>query len=280
MQPGPLDIPEDLAGQVSRALAEDIGSGDITAELLDASAISSGRVIAREETVLCGRPWVDEAYRQLDPALAPQWRHEEGADLPAGATLYTIEGNSRSLLTAERTALNFLQTLCGIARQSRDLARLVAHTGCQLLDTRKTLPGLRSAQKYAVRIGGCHNHRLGLFDAYLIKENHIHASGGIARAISRARQLWPETKLEVEVRNLAELKEAIEAEAHIALLDNFSTTQIREAVALTRGRCQLEASGGIEVDALAEIAETGVDYISLGLLTKHCRAADMSFLLE
>ncbi len=273
-------LPEDLADQVRRALAEDIGEGDITAALLDASATSSGRAIAREGTVLCGRPWVDEVYRQLDPNLTPRWRHEEGADIPAGATLYTIQGNSRALLTAERSALNFLQTLCGTAQRSRELAQSIAHTRCKLLDTRKTLPGLRSAQKYAVRTGGCHNHRMGLFDAYLIKENHIRARGGIAPAIARARQLRPEQKIEIEVRDLAELEQAIEAGADTALLDNFGIQQIREAVRLTRARCQLEASGGIEEEALVEIAETGVDYISLGLLTKHCRAADLSFLLE
>ncbi len=230
--------------------------------------------------MLCGRPWVDEVYRQIGPELIPRWRHGEGAEIPAGATLYTIEGNSRALLTAERSALNFLQTLCGTAHQSRKLAQSVAHTRCKLLDTRKTLPGLRGAQKYAVRVGGCHNHRMGLFDAYLIKENHIRACGGIAQAIARARQPRPEQKIEVEVRNLAELEEAIAAGADTALLDNFGINQIRQAVALTQGRCQLEASGGIEAHALVEIAETGVDYISLGLLTKHCRAADLSFLLE
>jgi len=273
-------LPEDLAAQVRRALVEDIGGGDITAALLDASAASSGRAIAKGNTVLCGRPWVDEVYRQIDPALVPRWHHDEGADVPAGATLYTIEGNSRALLTAERSALNFMQTLCGIAQRSRKLARSIAHTRCKLLDTRKTLPGLRSAQKHAVRIGGCHNHRMGLFDAYLIKENHIRACGGITQAITRARQLRPDKKIEVEVRDLAELEKAIQAGADTALLDNFSIQQIRKAVDLTRDRCQLEASGGIEEATLVEIAETGVDYISLGLLTKHCRAADLSFLLE
>ena len=280
MEPARLNAPEDLGAQVRRALAEDIGAGDITAALLDASATSSGRAVTREDTVLCGRPWVDEVYRQIDPDLAPAWQHEEGAELPAGATLYTIQGNSRALLTGERSALNFLQTLCGVASRSRELARLVAHTRCKLLDTRKTLPGLRSAQKYAVRAGGCHNHRMGLYDAYLIKENHIRASGGIAGAIARARDLQPGRDVEVEVRNLAELGEAIGAGADIALLDNFGIGEIREAVALARGRCRLEASGGIERAALVEIAETGVDYISLGILTKYCRATDLSFLLE
>ena len=274
------NTPSDLGEQVSRALAEDIGGGDITAALLDDKATGSGRVIAREDTVLCGRPWVDEVYRQLDPALAAEWHFAEGDSVPADSILYTVHGNARVLLTAERTALNFLQLLCGIAARSRELAAAVAHTGCRLLDTRKTLPGLRSAQKYAVRAGGCHNHRMGLYDAFLIKENHIRASGGIARAIGRARQSQPGKPVEIEVCDLDELEEAIAAGADIALLDNFSPEQIRSAVALAGKRCKLEASGGIGEETLVEIAETGVDYISLGILTKHCRAADLSFLLD
>ncbi len=276
----PLEAPGDLPAQVAAALAEDIGGGDITAALLDPAATGSGRAIAREDTVLCGRPWVDAVYHRLDPSLRPQWRHEEGADIGPGATLYIIEGNNRALLSAERSALNFLQTLCGVARRSRELAALVAHTGCKLLDTRKTLPGLRSAQKYAVRVGGCHNHRMGLFDAFLIKENHIRARGGIGPAITRAREMRPDKPVEIEVRDLAELEQAIAAGADVAMLDNFDIDRIRQAVALTRGRCRLEASGGVEGETLVEIAETGVDCISLGLLTKHCRAADLSFLLE
>ncbi|MXZ33461.1 MAG: carboxylating nicotinate-nucleotide diphosphorylase [Gammaproteobacteria bacterium] len=274
------NTPSDLGEQVSRALAEDIGGGDITAALLDDKATGSGRVIAREDTVLCGRPWVDEVYRQLAPKLAAEWHFAEGDSIPADSILYTVHGNARVLLTAERTALNFLQLLCAIAARSRELAAAVAHTGCRLLDTRKTLPGLRSAQKYAVRAGGCHNHRMGLYDAFLIKENHIRASGGIARAIGRARQSQPGKPVEIEVCDLDELEEAIAAGADIALLDNFSPGQIRSAVALAVGRCKLEASGGIGEETLVEIAETGVDYISLGILTKHCRAADLSFLLD
>ncbi|MXY90564.1 MAG: carboxylating nicotinate-nucleotide diphosphorylase [Gammaproteobacteria bacterium] len=274
------NTPSDLGEQVSRALAEDIGGGDITAALLDDKATGSGRVIAREDTVLCGRPWVDEVYRQLAPKLAAEWHFAEGDSIPADSILYTVHGNARVLLTAERTALNFLQLLCAIAARSRELAAAVAHTGCRLIDTRKTLPGLRSAQKYAVRAGGCHNHRMGLYDAFLIKENHIRASGGIARAIGRARQSQPGKPVEIEVCDLDELEEAIAAGADIALLDNFSPGQIRSAVALAVGRCKLEASGGIGEETLVEIAETGVDYISLGILTKHCRAADLSFLLD
>ena len=280
MSPELPAIPEDFRGQVARALAEDIGGGDITAALLDETATGSGRTMAREDTVLCGRPWVDEVYRQLNPALAADWRFTEGDSVPAGAVLYTVHGNARALLTAERTALNFLQLLCGIAARSRELAAAVAHTPCRLLDTRKTLPGLRGAQKYAVRVGGCRNHRAGLYDAFLIKENHIRASGGIARAIGRARQSQPDKAVEIEVCSLNELEEAVAAGADIALLDNFAPAQIRQAVALAGGRCKLEASGGIGEDALAKIAETGVDYISLGILTKHCRAADLSFLLD
>ena len=273
-------IPEDLPAQVSLTLAEDIGDGDITAALLDKAAIAAGKTITREDTVLCGRPWVDEVYRQLDPTLLPDWRCREGDSVAAGSVLYTIQGNVRALLTAERSALNFLQLLCGIAKRSRELAHSVAHTECRLLDTRKTLPGLRGAQKYAVRIGGCHNHRMGLYDAFLIKENHIRASGGIAQAIGRARQMRPGKPVEIEVRDPDQLNEAIAAGADVALLDNFSRDQISQAVARTGGRCKLEASGGIDERALVKIAETGVNYISLGILTKHCRAADLSFLLD
>ena len=275
-----LDIPSDLGEQVSRALAEDIGAGDITAALLEANATGSGRAITRQDTVLCGRPWVDAVYRQLDPALAVDWQFAEGDSVAVGSVLYTIHGNARVLLTAERTALNFLQLLCGVAARSRELAAAVAHTGCRLLDTRKTLPGLRSAQKYAVRTGGCHNHRMGLYDAFLIKENHIRASGGIAQAIGRARHSHPDKSIEIEVRDLDELEQAIAAGTDTAMLDNFSIGDIRQAVTRCGGRCKLEASGGINKEALVEIAETGVDYISLGILTKHCRAADLSFLFD
>ncbi len=280
MNPALQLIPDDLREQVNRALAEDIGGGDITAALLEETAEGSGRAIAREATVLCGRPWVDEVYRQLDPALAADWNFEEGDSVPAGSVLYAIQGNCRAMLTAERTALNFLQLLCGIAARSRELAAAVAHTECRLLDTRKTVPGLRSAQKYAVRLGGCHNHRSGLYDAFLIKENHIRASGGIAEAISRARQLHPDKTVEIEVRDLDELEKAVSAGTDVAMLDNFSLGDIRRAVVQCDGRCELEASGGIDEGALVEIAETGVNYISLGILTKHCRAADLSFLLK
>ena len=273
-------VPDDLAEQVARALTEDIGSGDISAALLDPVATGAGRSIAREATVLCGRPWVDEVYRRLDPSLIPEWQYPEGDSVPAGSVLYTVRGNTRVLLSAERCALNFLQLLCGIAARSRDLAQMVAHTSCKLLDTRKTLPGLRSAQKYAVRTGGCLNHRMGLYDACLIKENHIRVGGGITQAIGRARQMNPGKPVEIEVRNLDELEQAAAAGADVAMLDNFSLQQIRQAVARSTGRCELEASGGIDERALVEIAETGVDYISLGILTKHCRAADLSFLLD
>ena len=236
-----LNIPSDLDEQVSRALAEDIGGGDITADLLDQSATASGRAIAREATVLCGRPWVDEVYRQLDPALAADWHFAEGDSVAAGLVLFTIHGNARVLLTAERTALNFLQLLCGIASRSRELSAAVAHTDCRLLDTRKTLPGLRSAQKYAVRTGGCHNHRMGLYDAFLIKENHIRASGGIARAVNRARQSQPGKPVEIEVCGLDELKEAIAAEADVALLDNFQPRT--DSPRRRAGRRALQARG-------------------------------------
>ncbi len=280
MNSAPHSMPSDLAEQVGRALSEDIGTGDITAALLNENAAATGRCIARQATVLCGQPWVDEVYRRFEADLIPVWRFDEGDSVAAGAVLYTIEGNSRALLTAERTALNFLQLLCGIAARSRELAAAVAHADCRLLDTRKTLPGLRSAQKYAVRVGGCHNHRMGLYDAFLIKENHIRAAGGIAQAAAAARRLHPGRRVEIEVRNERELTAAIEAGADVVLLDNFSIDGIRQAVARTRGRCELEASGGIDTDTLVEYAETGVDRISLGILTKHCRAAELSFLLD
>lgn len=266
----------DLATTVARAIAEDIGSGDITAALVPTEHQALARVLCREEAILCGRPWVDEVFHQLDPSISLEWRCKEGARISPNTTVLSARGPARTLLSAERTALNFLQTLSGIATTAQALATLVSHTGVQILDTRKTIPGLRLAQKYAVRVGGCHNHRIGLFDAYLIKENHIAACGSIAAAVATARTQHPDRKVEVEVETLTQLAQALDAGADIVMLDNFTRELTREAVALNRGRAKLEASGGFDEASLVSVAETGVDYISVGALTKHLRATDFS----
>jgi len=262
--------------QVRAALAEDVGSGDITAELLDATAHLDTELMLREDAVLCGRDWFDEAFRQCDAAIVSEWSAADGDRLDAGRVICKLSGPARGMLTAERTALNFLQTLSGTATTTRRYADLITHTGCRMLDTRKTIPLLREAQKYAVRCGGGTNHRIGLFDAYLIKENHLAASGGIAATIERARALHPRRLLEIEVENLDQLQQAIDASADRVLLDNFSVEQMRAAVAQNRQRVELEASGDIGEHNLVEIAETGVDFISSGALTKHLRAIDFS----
>lgn len=267
---------DDIERQVSTALAEDIGDGDITAALIPEDKLVAARVEVREDAVLCGCSWVDEVFRQLDPAVVLTWRAKDGARLTAGAELLTLQGPARSLLTGERSALNFLQTLSGTATTTAALVALVAHTEVRLLDTRKTIPGLRSAQKYAVRVGGGQNHRMGLFDAFLIKENHIAACGSVAAAVTEARGREPGKPVEVEVESLAQLEQAIAAAANIVMLDNFSPDQLRQAVTLNAGRCKLEASGNIDGESLVTTAETGVDYISIGALTKHCRAIDLS----
>lgn len=268
----------DLAATVASALREDIGSGDLTAALVPSDRVATARVICRESAVICGRPWVDAVFAQLDATTTIEWSVSEGEQVAAGTTVFTVRGNARVLLTAERTALNFLQTLSGVATAARRHADLVSHTGVKLLDTRKTLPGLRLAQKYAVRCGGCHNHRMGLYDAYLIKENHIAACGSIAAAVGTARHRSPGVPVEVEVETLTQLEEALVAGADIVMLDNFSLPLIRQAVAQNRGRARLEASGGLDEAALVAVAETGVDYISIGALTKHVRATDFSML--
>tara|TARA_R100001039_G_scaffold35673_1_gene31025 strand:+ start:3332 stop:4267 length:936 start_codon:yes stop_codon:yes gene_type:complete len=274
-------LPDDLSQTVSLALAEDLGSGDITASLIDPKASAHASIICREDAVLCGQPWAEEVIRQLGAsAVTLEWLLTEGSDISANQTLARFTGPARTLLSAERCMLNFLQTLSGTATLSREYARLVAHTSCQLLDTRKTIPGLRTAQKYAVAIGGCGNHRMGLFDAFLIKENHISACGSITQAISKARDLAPGKPVEVEVESFAELDEALDAAADIIMLDNFSIADMRDAVRrnIDRGeqRSRLEASGGITRQRLVEIAETGVDYISIGALTKDLKAIDLS----
>lgn len=276
----------DIADTVRRALAEDVGDGDLTAALVPADARAEATIVARENAILCGTAWVDEVFRQLDPAVQIAWSVADGARIVAGQVLCRLSGPARPLLTGERTALNFLQTLSGTATVARRYADAVAGTRCRILDTRKTIPGLRDAQKYAVRCGGCTNHRMGLFDGILVKENHILAAGGIAPAVRAARavaQAAPRrVPVEIEVESLDEVREALDAGADLLLLDDFSLADMRAAVAIARarGNVQLEASGGIALEALRAVAETGVDFISVGSLTKHVRAVDLSMRFE
>jgi nicotinate-nucleotide pyrophosphorylase (carboxylating) len=275
--------PADLVQQVDAALREDIGSGDVTAALVPAAQRVRGAVVTREEAVLAGRPWAEETFRRLDPQVRLAWRASDGERLAAGQVIVEIAGPARAVLTGERTALNFLQLLSATATVTRRFVDAVAGTGASILDTRKTLPGLRSAQKYAVRCGGGDNHRLGLYDQVLIKENHIAAAGSITGAIEAARRSAPELKVEVEVESLAELEEALNAAPDIIMLDDFSLADMRTAVSLARasGRAvKLEASGSVSLESVREIAATGVDYISVGSLTKHVRAVDLSMRLE
>ncbi|RRJ83301.1 carboxylating nicotinate-nucleotide diphosphorylase [Aestuariirhabdus litorea] len=273
-------LARDIEHTVRWALQEDIGSGDITAALIPAEQQARARIITREAAVICGVDWVNEVFRQLDPSVEIQWRVTDGDRVEPNAELFLLQGNARSLLTGERCALNFLQTLSGTATLCHRYALQVADTPVRLLDTRKTIPGLRSAQKYAVTQGGCFNHRIGLFDAFLIKENHINACGGIPQAIATAQRQAPGKPVEVEVESLAELELALTAGADIIMLDNFSLEEMREAVARNQGKAKLEASGGITRDTLLPIAQTGVDYISIGALTKDCRAIDLSMRFE
>lgn len=268
-----------VLANVRAALAEDVGNGDITAGLIPADANASARVISREEGILCGRAWVDRVFGELDPAITLDWQVDDGAPLAAGQQLFTASGPARGLLTGERSALNFLQLLSGTATTCHRYATRVADTGVRLLDTRKTIPGLRIAQKYAVTCGGCYNHRIGLYDAFLIKENHILAAGGIAEAVQAARQYAPGKPVEVEVESLAELEQALAARCDRVMLDNFSLEQMASAVHVSAGQVELEASGNVTEQTLRPIAETGVDYISIGALTKDCRALDLSMRL-
>lgn len=273
------DIQHLIPKAVSDALKEDIGSGDITAQLIPAEQTATARVISRQQAVICGVDWVNEVFRQVDPELKLTWEVDDGEQVERDQVLFWAKGSARNLLTAERAALNFLQTLSGTATVSKQYADKVAGTQVKLLDTRKTLPGLRFAQKYAVTCGGCFNHRIGLFDAFLIKENHIMACGGIEAAIATAKSNEPGKPVEVEVETMNELQQALDAGADIIMLDNFSLQAMRESVELTRGVAKLEASGGITDETLRPIAETGVDYISIGALTKHCQAIDLSMRL-
>ncbi len=273
-----MDYFSDLKETVTRALTEDIGDGDLTAQIISESATATARVISRESAVICGQPWVDEVAGQIDPGLLVSWDVADGDEVQTNDQLFTVSGKARSILTAERTRLNFLQSLSGTATETRRYVDLISDTDATLLDTRKTIPGLRMGQKYAVSVGGALNHRIGLFDAFLIKENHIQATGSIAAAIVRARQINPHVRVEVEVENLDQLAEAVSASPDWIMLDNFSIENLREAHNLCSSTgIKLEASGGIEdMNILKAIAATGVDYISIGALTKHCRAIDLS----
>lgn len=270
----------EIEANVRRALLEDVGSGDITAQLIPAERLAKATVISRDAAVIAGTAWVDAVFRQLDPRVAVHWQVVDGDRVQPNQALFHLEGPARSLLTGERSALNFLQLLSGVATRAQHYADRVADTQVKLLDTRKTLPGLRMAQKYAVTCGGCHNHRIGLFDAFLIKENHIAACGGIAEAINAAHKIAPGKPVEIEVESLDELKQALDGGADIIMLDDLSLDDMREAVRLTAGRAKLEASGGVTDATLRTIAETGVDYISIGTLTKDVKAVDLSMRLS
>jgi nicotinate-nucleotide pyrophosphorylase (carboxylating) len=275
--------PSDLPEQVAAALREDVGSGDVTALLVPPAQRVHGRVITRESAVLCGRPWVTETFHQLDPGVQLKWHVSDGERVTAEQTLFEITGFARPVLSGERTALNFLQLLSATATATRRFVEAIAGTGCTILDTRKTLPGLRSAQKYAVRCGGGQNHRMGLFDQVLIKENHIAAAGSLTEAIAAGRRAGGGGKVEVEVESLEEFREALEAWPDIIMLDEFSHADMKAAVQINRargGRVKLEASGNLSLETVRSVAETGVDYISVGGVKKHVRAVDLSMRLE
>ncbi|SDF83714.1 nicotinate-nucleotide pyrophosphorylase [carboxylating] [Onishia taeanensis] len=269
-------LAEEIRTSAARLLAEDVGPGDITAQLIPERQWATARVITREDAVLCGVAFVDELYRRLDSRVALNWQYADGDRMAAGDTLLELEGPARSLLTGERAALNLLQTLSGTATRTRAYVDLIQDTGVRLLDTRKTLPGLRLAQKYAVTCGGGYNHRVGLYDAFLIKENHIAACGGIAAAVKEARDIAKDLPVEVEVETFEELDQALAASADVVMLDNFSLDDLREAVRRGSGRATLEASGNVSDATLRAIAETGVDCISSGALTKDVQSIDLS----
>lgn len=275
--------PFDLPRQVADALNEDLGTGDVTAELVPPQQRVKGRVITREAAVFCGRPWVAEIFKRLDPEVRIAWHVDDGDRIAPDQVLFEIEGLARPILTGERTALNFVQLLSATATAARAYADAVAGTGCVIIDTRKTIPGLRTAQKYAVSCGGAQNHRMGLFDQVLIKENHIAAAGSLGAAIAAGRRAGGSRRIEVEVETLAEFEEALNAAPDIVMLDEFSLEDMRRAVAINnaRGRpVELEASGSVTLENVRTIAETGVDYISIGSITKHIRAVDLSMRLE
>ena len=269
-----------IAIDVERAFAEDLGAGDATADLLPADAHAHAVLTCRDAAVIAGTPWFDACFRRLDASVQIDWQASDGQAVEAGAVICRLSGQARSLVTAERSALNFLQLLSATATVTAAYVAAVAGTGVRILDTRKTIPGLRIAQKYAVRCGGGHNHRIGLYDAILIKENHIIAAGGIAAAVRAARQLHPDLLLEIEVENLDELALAIDAGVDRIMLDNFDLAQMAEAVRRTAGRTPLEVSGNVDLQTIGEFARTGVDFISVGALTKHVRAVDLSLRLQ
>jgi nicotinate-nucleotide pyrophosphorylase (carboxylating) len=269
-------LAEAMAANIRAALLEDIGSGDWTAMLLPESSQVKAKVVVREDAVLCGAPWFESVMMQVDSRMGIEWYFAEGDLMPADSTVCSIAGPARSLMTAERPALNFLQLLSGVATATRDYVKLIEGTKAAILDTRKTLPGLRLAQKYAVRVGGGKNQRLALYDGILIKENHIAAAGSIKAAMDAAHSLNAGVSIQIEVENLDELKQALDAGATSILLDNFTNDMMREAVAMTAGKAVLEASGGVNRDSVRAIAETGVDRISIGALTKDLKATDYS----
>jgi nicotinate-nucleotide pyrophosphorylase (carboxylating) len=273
-------IAKDIVLSVTRALEEDIGSGDISAQLIAADTLATGTVISREKAVICGRPWVDEVFHQLDPSINIDWHISEGDLVSENQTLFTISGNARVLLSGERCALNFLQTLSGTATTARQYAELATDSKIRILDTRKTIPGLRLAQKYAVAIGGCSNHRIGLYDAFLIKENHIIACGGITQAVKKAKEIAPQKEIEVEVESLTELQQAVDAGAHRVMLDNFTRDQILAIEHIEIGNTKIEVSGNINDHSLSQYLDTTVDFISSGSLTKHVQAIDLSMRLS
>lgn len=268
------DLPADVATSVKRALSEDIGTGDLTAQLIPAATVSTAEVICRQQAVLCGRAWFDQVFRQLDEGVSVNWLLEDGDTITAGQIVCQLKGSTRAILSGERSALNFLQLLSATATLTHAYVQKLGDTKTRLLDTRKTIPGLRSAQKFAVVCGGGKNHRMGLYDAILIKENHILAAGSIENAVRQAK--LSQRAVEVEVENIKELEQAIAAGADSILLDNFDLETMRQAVEINAGRAKLEVSGGVEIDSLSAIAATGVDYISVGALTKHVQAVDFS----
>ncbi|CAM2771971.1 carboxylating nicotinate-nucleotide diphosphorylase [Vibrio neptunius] len=274
-------LPLEISRSVTETIKEDLGgtldpSADITASLIPADAHNEATIITREHGVFCGQAWADEVFKQLGGEVTITWHVQDGDVVEPNQILCHLSGPSRALLTGERNAMNFIQTLSGCATITAEYAKHLEGTDCRLLDTRKTIPGLRSALKYAVACGGGFNHRIGVFDAYLIKENHIIANGGIAQTIQNAKQLNPGKPVEVETESLEELTEAIEAGADIIMLDNFTTEMMRQAVKINAGRAALENSGNVTLETLREYAETGVDYISVGALTKHVKAMDLS----
>ena len=268
--------PDTVRRDVGAALREDIGPGDLSADLIAPEVHAEAQVVTRDAGIFCGRPWVDEACRQVDPKITLRWHVAEGSDIAPGDKLVSLDGPARSLLAVERTAINFMQLLSATATQARRFVEAVAGTGAVILDTRKTLPGLRAAQKYAVRVGGAQNHRMGLYDAILLKENHLAAAGSVDAAVREARRIHPQEPVEVEVETRGELRSAIVAGVDRVLLDNFTLADLEEAVAITAGRVPLEASGGVALDNVAAIARTGVDYISIGEITKRVVPLDFS----